>query len=68
MKLQIHHETQYEYSVPVRYSTQTLRLTPQSSCHQTVLQWALHVPGQLFAELDGYGNQGHTWTLSLIHI
>jgi len=64
LKLQIHHETQYEYSAPLRYSTQSLRLTPLPSRHQTVLQWALQVPGQLFAQRDGYGNQGHTWTLA----
>jgi len=64
MKLSIHHETQYEYSVPLRYSTQSLRLTPLPSDHQTVLQWALHAPGTLFAQRDGYGNQSHTWTLA----
>jgi transglutaminase-like putative cysteine protease len=64
MKLAIHHETHYEYSAPLRYSTQSLRLTPTPNDHQTVLQWALHVPGTLFPERDGYGNQAHTWTLA----
>ena len=64
MKLHIHHETHYEYSAPLRYSTQSLRLTPAPSDHQTVLQWALSVPGKLYAERDGYGNQAHTWTLA----
>ena len=64
MKLSIHHETHYEYSAPLRYSTQSLRLTPQPSAHQTVLHWALQVPGTLFAERDGYGNHAHTWTLA----
>jgi len=64
LKLAIHHETHYEYSAPLRYSTQSLRLTPQRSAHQTVLEWALSVPGQLFAERDGYGNDAHTWTLA----
>jgi transglutaminase-like putative cysteine protease len=64
MKLAIHHETHYEYSVPLRYSTQSIRLTPQPSEHQTVLHWSLHVPGKLFAERDGYGNHAHTWTLA----
>jgi len=63
MRLRIHHETHYEYSAPLRYSLQSLRLTPQPSEHQTVLQWALHVPGKLFAQRDGYGNEAHTWTL-----
>ncbi|HEX6708585.1 MAG TPA: transglutaminase family protein [Albitalea sp.] len=64
MKLDIQHETHYEYSAPLRYSTQSLRLTPQPSAHQTVLRWALQVPGKLFAQRDGYGNEAHTWTLA----
>lgn len=62
MKLSIAHETHYEYSAPLRYSLQSLRLTPQPSAHQTVLHWALDVPGTLYAERDGYGNAAHTWT------
>jgi transglutaminase-like putative cysteine protease len=64
MRLHIHHETQYEYSTPLRYSLQSLRLTPRPSEHQTVLQWSLHAPGKLFAQRDGYGNEAHTWTLA----
>jgi transglutaminase-like putative cysteine protease len=64
LKLSIHHETHYEYSAPLRYSTQSLRLTPQPNDHQTVHEWALHVPGKLFAQRDGYGNEEHTWTLA----
>jgi transglutaminase-like putative cysteine protease len=62
VRLSIHHETQYEYSAPLRYSLQSLRLTPQPSAHQTVLHWALDVPGTLYAERDGYGNAAHTWS------
>ncbi|HEX6362846.1 MAG TPA: transglutaminase family protein, partial [Albitalea sp.] len=64
MRLAIQHETHYEYSVPLRYTTQWLRLTPRASPHQTVLQWALQAPGPLFAQRDAYGNDGHTWTLA----
>ncbi|WP_280150849.1 transglutaminase family protein [Piscinibacter sp. XHJ-5] len=64
MRLSIHHETQYEYSAPLRYSTQSIRLTPQASEHQTVLHWSVQVPGKLFSERDGYGNHAHTWTLA----
>lgn len=64
MRLAIQHETHYEYSAPLQYSLQSLRLTPQASAHQTVLEWALDVPGKLFAERDGYGNDAHTWTLA----
>ncbi|HJV96053.1 MAG TPA: transglutaminase family protein [Albitalea sp.] len=64
MKLSIHHETHYEYSATLRYALQSVRLTPQPSAHQTVLHWALHAPGKLFAERDGYGNDAHTWSLA----
>lgn len=64
MKLRIEHETHYEYSAPLHYSLQSLRLTPQASAHQTVVHWALHAPGKLFAERDGYGNDAHTWSLA----
>ncbi len=64
MKLSIHHETHYEYSAPLHHSLQSLRLTPQASAHQTVLEWAVNAPGQLFAERDGYGNDAHTWSLA----
>jgi transglutaminase-like putative cysteine protease len=64
MKLRIEHETHYEYSAPLHYTLQSLRLTPQASAHQTVVHWALQVPGKLFAQRDGYGNDAHTWTLA----
>src|SRR6478609_5844931 len=63
MKLRIDHETRYEYSAPLDYTLQQLRLTPQPNEHQTVLAWSLEVPGKLFAQRDGYGNESHTWTL-----
>lgn len=64
MKLNIEHETHYEYSAPLHYSLQSLRLTPQGTAHQTVVHWALQVPGKLFAQRDGYGNNAHTWSLA----
>jgi len=64
MKLSIHHETHYEYSAPLRYALQSVRLTPEPSAHQTVLHWVLHAPGTLFAERDGYGNHAHTWSFA----
>ena len=64
MKLSIRHETRYEYSAPLRYSTQSLRLTPLPSAHQTIVHWSLQVPGTLYAQRDGYGNEAHTWTLA----
>jgi transglutaminase-like putative cysteine protease len=64
MKLNIHHVTQYDYTVPLQYALQTLCLTPLGSAHQTVHDWMLSAPGTLFAQRDGYGNLAHTWSLS----
>jgi transglutaminase-like putative cysteine protease len=64
MKLRIEHETHYEYSTPLHYSLQSLRLTPQPSEHQTVVHWALHAPGKLYPQRDGYGNESHTWSIA----
>jgi hypothetical protein len=64
MKLSIDHETHYEYSAPLHYALQSIRLTPQASAHQTVLEWAVNAPGTLFAERDGYGNEAHSWSLA----
>jgi transglutaminase-like putative cysteine protease len=63
MKLDIRHVTHYDYSAPLQYALQSLCLTPQASAHQTVLDWSLSAPGQLFAQRDGFGNLAHTWSL-----
>ena len=64
MHLSIRHETHYDYSVPLEYALQSLCLTPSANEHQTVQRWALQVPGTLYSQVDGYGNQMHTWTLA----
>jgi transglutaminase-like putative cysteine protease len=63
VKLRIDHVTQYDYSTPLKYAHQSLCLTPQASDHQTVHDWSLSAPGQLFAQQDGHGNLAHTWSL-----
>jgi transglutaminase-like putative cysteine protease len=63
MKLHIRHATHYDYSAPLQYALQSLCLTPQASAHQTVLDWSVSAPGQLFAQRDGFGNLAHTWSL-----
>jgi transglutaminase-like putative cysteine protease len=64
MHLAIRHETHYDYSAPLEYALQSLCLTPSANEHQTVQRWALQVPGTLYPQVDGYGNQMHTWTLA----
>lgn len=64
VRLRIVHTTQYHYSEPLKHGIQTLALTPRSCPHQTVEQWQLSGPGQLYASVDGYGNATHTCTLA----
>ncbi|MCY4335316.1 MAG: transglutaminase family protein [Litoreibacter sp.] len=58
MKLQIHHRTQYDYDAPVGYALQKVRLRPQRSIMQEVVDWELRVDGgQVEASYqDHYGN------------
>lgn len=44
MKLAIRHDTTYRYDDQVRASIQYLRLTPQESQRQHVLDWHLELP------------------------
>ena len=45
MRLKINHTTRYEYSRPVPYALQQIRLTPHSGPTQTVLDWSLDLGG-----------------------
>jgi transglutaminase-like putative cysteine protease len=63
MRLSVDHATRYAYEVPVRFSTQYLRLTPHDSARQKVLEWKLDAPGRPTRTLDGYGNVLHVLTL-----
>lgn len=63
MRLSIDHITRYTYEAPVRYSTQYLRLTPQSSPRQRVIEWTLDTPGTPIELRDGYGNTLHVLTI-----
>lgn len=64
MNLAISHTTEYRYSQPVRYAVQTLWLTPRSGSSQTVLNWLVQVPGLLYGQRDGFGNQIGTYTFT----
>ena len=44
MILTVNHETVYRYEGSVAHSTQYLRLTPQSTEGQRVLEWKLELP------------------------
>ncbi|WP_236247851.1 transglutaminase family protein [Pseudomonas mosselii] len=67
MRLSIRHDTTYHYSDDVCMSIQLLRLTPQSSERQRVLQWQLELPRPVGSQLDPYGNVLHVLTLDEPH-
>ncbi len=63
MHLSITHKTEYNYSQPLLYSIQQLKLTPQDGFGQKVKNWAISVNGQLYQYDDTYGNVTHTLVL-----
>jgi transglutaminase-like putative cysteine protease len=63
MHLSITHKTDYNYSQPLLYSIQQLKLTPQDGFGQKVKSWAISVNGQLYQYDDTYGNVTHTLVL-----
>lgn len=63
MQLSIKHTTQYNYSQPLLYSIQQLRLSPQDGFGQRVKNWSISVNGQLFQYADTYGNIVHSMVL-----
>lgn len=56
MKLLINHQTQYQYEKPVKSSMQYIRMLPQNTTTQKVIQWGISVPGEKIEQLDGFGN------------
>lgn len=60
MRIDIRHETIYQYENPVRFSAQYLRLTPLVNPSQRVFNWSIEADGRLSAWTDGYGNPCHT--------
>ncbi|WP_044875308.1 transglutaminase family protein [Pseudomonas sp. LFM046] len=67
MKLSIRHDTTYRYDDQVRASIQYLRLTPQESERQHVLNWELTLPRPVRAQVDPFGNIFHVLTLDEPH-
>jgi len=67
MKLSIRHDTTYSYTDEVCTSIQFLRLTPQNSLRQQILQWHLELPRRVRAQRDPYGNILHVMTLDEPH-
>ena len=67
MQLYIRHETTYRYDLPVKYSIQTLRLTPRRDAGQRALSWRVIAPGRRIEQTDAYGNITHLLTYEEAH-
>ncbi|CCQ83662.1 TPA: transglutaminase family protein [Pseudomonas aeruginosa] len=67
MRLSITHDTTYRYEDRVRASIQYLRLTPQDSERQHVVDWRLDLPRPARPLRDPYGNILHVLTLDELH-
>lgn len=45
MRLSINHSTSYHYDVPASYALQQLRVRPQSSASQSIIEWTVKLTG-----------------------
>jgi len=67
MQLHIRHETHYHYERPVKYSVQSLHLTPRRDTSQRSLEWSISAPGRRLEQIDAYGNISHLLTIDEPH-
>jgi transglutaminase-like putative cysteine protease len=67
MQLHIRHETHYHYERPVKYSVQSLHLTPRRDPSQRALSWTITAPGRRLEQVDAHGNISHLLTIEEPH-
>lgn len=67
MKLRIQHHTTYRYTWPVLYSIQHVRLTPQQTGNQRILDWKVKTPTKQNLAIDHYGNSVLTFSVNEQH-
>src|ERR1700748_1926820 len=67
MQLHIRHETRYRYERPVKYSVQSLHLTPRRDPSQRALSWHIVSPGRRLEQVDAHGNITHLLTIEEPH-
>ena len=67
MQVRISHRTTYRYEEPVKYTAQTLRLTPRRDGEQHTLAWSIQAPGRRAEQVDAHGNITHLLTLEEPH-
>lgn len=65
MRLAVRHATVYRYDAPMRFVTQSLRLTPSACASQRTIDWTVAAEGALFGArfVDGAGDALATLTL-----
>src|ERR1700689_4879638 len=63
MQMHIRHETRYRYERPVKYSVQSLHLTPRRDPSQRALAWNITAPGRRLEQVDAFGNVSHLLTI-----
>jgi transglutaminase-like putative cysteine protease len=67
MQMHIRHETRYRYERPVKYSVQSLHLTPRRDSSQRALTWTITAPGRRLEQVDAHGNISHLLTIEEPH-
>jgi transglutaminase-like putative cysteine protease len=67
MQMHIRHVTQYRYDRPVKYSVQSLHLTPRRDPCQRALTWTITAPGRRLEQIDAHGNIAHLLTIEQPH-
>jgi transglutaminase-like putative cysteine protease len=67
MHMHIRHETRYRYERPVKYSVQSLHLTPRRDLSQRALSWSIAAPGRRLEQIDAHGNVAHLLTIEEPH-
>jgi transglutaminase-like putative cysteine protease len=67
MQLHIRHQTTYRYERPVKYSVQSLHLTPRRDINQRLLSWRISTPGRQLEQIDAHGNVSHLLTIEEPH-
>jgi transglutaminase-like putative cysteine protease len=67
MQLHIRHVTRYRYERPVKYSVQSLHLTPRRDLSQRALTWSIAAPGRRLEQIDAHGNIQHLLTIEQPH-
>lgn len=56
MKLMVNHQTHYNYTETAKNSIQYIKMLPQTSLHQHVMNWAISVPGDKTLKRDIFNN------------